>query len=131
MSKNIHVLSDNYPIIVVRATGEPSEEEIDAFVVEFDAVLASHQGGFILISDQSKEVIMGAKVRIKLGKSINALSGKYSEREIAVFVVIPSVISRMMMNGIKLIARPNNKLSVAASFSEAMAKAEALQEVKA
>jgi hypothetical protein len=125
MSKNIKIKADKYPIIEIITTGITEEAEIPIFQDELEHEISTRTGDFIIISDPGSEFFMSVKTRISLGKALNYISHKYRNRELAVFVVIISALSRMMMSCIALVARDNN-ITVVSGYQEAVHKAEAL-----
>jgi hypothetical protein len=129
MSSNIKIITDEYPLVLIRAISEPNEEEIDYFTKELEEKLSQTVGKFIIISDQSNEVFISAKVRIKLGKRLTLFSEKYNARELAVFIVIKSAIGRIMINGINRFSKSHKKLKVVFSLEEAKSRANVLIDV--
>ena len=127
MDKKIKIDTKQYPIIVITPIEELNIEDIEIFSRELEGILASGDEKFIIISDNSYNVNLPVNVRVNLGKSLNYISGRFSTRELAVFIVISSAFGRIMLSCISLIAR-NNNLIVVSSFEEANTKAKAILE---
>ena len=127
MNKKIKIDTKQYPIIVITPIEELNIEDIEIFSRELEGILASGDEKFIIISDNSYNVNLPVNVRVNLGKSLNYISGRFSTRELAVFIVISSAFGRIMLSCISLIAR-NNNLIVVSSFEEANTKAKAILE---
>jgi hypothetical protein len=122
MSEKIKIDIGKYPIIIISTNAEPDSKEIEIFGQELEELLLSKEGEFVIVSDPSNDVSFPVNIRIQLGKTLNYISGKFSSRELAVYIVIQSAFSRMMMSCIGLVAK-NNKLRVVSSLDEGLAKA--------
>lgn len=125
MSKKIRIDTKQFPIIIITPVDEPNMEDIEIFANEMEEILESKEGKFIIISDNSYNVNLPVNVRVNLGKSLNYISSKFSDRELAVFVVLNSAFGRIMFSCISLVAK-NNNLVVVGSFEEAETKAKAI-----
>lgn len=127
MSKRIEIDTQEYPIIIISPLTELDSEDIEIFAQELEKVLEMNEGKFVIISNNSYNVNLPVNVRVNLGKSLNYISGKFSTRELAVFVVINSPFGRIMFRCISLVAK-NNNLIVVSTMDEALAKAKNILE---
>ncbi len=127
MNKKIIISAECYPIIVITPKGAPNIEDIHHFTDELEEILESTTGGFIIISNNEKDVEIPVNIRVTLAKSLNYISGRYSSRELAVFVVLNSAFGRVMFSCLSLIAK-NNNLTVVSSLEGAMEKARTVLE---
>ncbi|MEL6534092.1 MAG: hypothetical protein AAFQ98_01705 [Bacteroidota bacterium] len=108
---------------------DPTEQQFEAYLTEFEALLSSRKG-FVVILDGSKAKYLSSKLRIRQGNWIKENKGLIKVACRKWCYVINSPLVKFIVQGIFLVQKPPVEYAVFTNYPEAEADAKNRLEVQ-
>lgn len=117
--KFVHIDSTNPQCIrVTFSDKEPTMAEFEQYLEESLQVMLTGKD-FVVISDISKMKYLSSEFRIKQGNFFKKHEKKIAEVCLGTAYIVPSVIGRIILNGVFLINKPATPSAVVSTLAEA------------
>ncbi len=126
MSSTFHTIDKSkFPIVVIGVSPrQPNLEEVDIWFDDMEELFDNSKGPIITITDNTNGMTwLDSNIRIAIGKRAEQFNQKYIDRNIANFLVINSLMARMMLKAVNVLIKNQETQIVVESIDEAMNQA--------